>query len=198
MDIFDQDMIMGNSQEKIVEILIQEGNRLLNQPYEKIEFSKNLEADDLLNNLREFPHAFVLACVMDRQIRAERAWLIPYKISKAINGFSFSKLLKFNSDKYSNIFRRQKLHRFNDVMAENFYSAVQKIHKEYKNDASNIWKDNPKSATIVRHFLSFNGVGVKIATRATNILARDFKIPMKDHICIDLSPDRHVQRVLND
>ena len=72
MDIFDQDMIMGNSQEKIVEILIQEGNRLLNQPYEKIEFSKNLEADDLLNNLREFPHAFVLACVMDRQIRAER------------------------------------------------------------------------------------------------------------------------------
>ena len=32
-----------------------------------MEFTKNPEADNLLNNLKEFPHAFVLACVMDRQ-----------------------------------------------------------------------------------------------------------------------------------
>jgi endonuclease-3 len=64
---------MDNSQEKIVGILIQRGNELLKQPYKKIEFTENPEADDLLNNLEEFPHAFALACVMDRQVRAERA-----------------------------------------------------------------------------------------------------------------------------
>lgn len=74
-------------------------------------------------------------------------------------------------------------------MAEFFFDAIQLIHKKYKDNASNIWKDKPKSATIVRRFLEFNGVGVKIATMAANILAREFKIPMQDRICIDISPD---------
>ena len=42
---------MDNSQEKIVKNLIQRGNRLLTKPYEKIEFTENSKADDLLNNL---------------------------------------------------------------------------------------------------------------------------------------------------
>jgi len=186
---------MENSQEKIRGILIQRGNELFKQPYKKIDFTKNPQADDLLNNLEEFSHAFTLACVMDRQVRAERAWLIPYEISTEINGFSISKLLKLDLNQFRDMFKRKKLHRFNDVMAENFYLAVQKIHKEYNDDASNIWKDNLKSATIVRRFLGFKGIGVKIATMAANILARDFKIPMRDYICIEVSPDRHVVRV---
>lgn len=78
---------MNKSQEKIVNILIKRGKELLEQPYKKSEFTKILKADDLLDNLREYPHAFILACVMDRQIKAERAWLIPYEISKEIGGF---------------------------------------------------------------------------------------------------------------
>ncbi len=186
---------MDTSQEKIVEILIQRGKELFKQPYEKIEFTENIKADNLLNNLEEFPHAFVLACVMDRQVRAERAWLIPYEISREINGFSFSKLLKLSLGQIKDIFQQKKLHRFNDMMAENFYFAVRKIHDEYNDYASNIWKDKPRSATIVRRFLGFRGVGVKIATMGANILAREFKIPMRDYICIDVSPDRHVNKV---
>lgn len=186
---------MNSSQEKIVEILIKKGNELLNQPYEKLEFTKNLEADELLNNLKEFPHAFILACVMDRQMPADRAWLIPYKISKELDGFEFTKLLGLSLEKVKEIFKTRNLHRFNDIMAENFYLGIQKIHIEYNDNASNIWKNKPKSATIVRRFLEFKGVGIKIATMATNILAREFKIPMKDYICIDVSPDVHVKRV---
>ena len=186
---------MENSGSRIAEILIQKGYRLLNQPYKKIIFTENPEADNLLNDLNEFPHAFVLACVMDRQVKAERAWLIPHEISKELGDFSFSKLLRLNLDQTITIFREKKLHRFNAVMAENFYLAVQKIHNDYNDDASSIWKGNPRSGTIVRRFLGFKGAGVKIATMATNILARDYKIPMKDHSCIDVSPDRQVRRV---
>lgn len=186
---------MANSQEEIVRILIRRGNRLFKQPYEKIDFTKNPEADGLLNNLEEFPHAFVLGCVMDRQVKAERAWLIPYEISQEIGGFSLSKLLQLTMRKIKDIFTQRNLHRFNDMMAENFFFTIQRVHNEYDDNASNIWKDNLRSATIVRRFLGFKGVGLKIATMAANILAREFKIPMRDYICIDISPDRHVKRV---
>ena len=39
-------------------------------------------ANKLLNDLDRYPHAYVLAGLMDRQIKAERAWIIPYEIKK--------------------------------------------------------------------------------------------------------------------
>ncbi len=184
-----------SNKEKIINILIERGGDLLKQPYKLNTFTKNPEADKLLNNLENYPHLFVLACVMDRQINSERAWLIPYKVSKEISSYEFSTFLELSQNQIKEIFNNKKLHRFNDLMAENFYLAIQKIHNNYRDNASNIWKDNPKSATIIRRFLEFKGIGVKIATMATNILAREFKIPMQDHLCIDISPDVHVKRV---
>ena len=183
------------NQDKIVKTLIERGNELFGLPYKKVKFTGDKEADTLLNNLNQFPHAFVLACVMDRQIKAERAWLIPYFISQEIGSFKFKKLVRLDLNYLKEIFKKRSLHRFNDTMAENFYSAIELIHRKYQDDASRIWENNPKSATIVRRFLEFKGVGVKISTMATNILAREFKILMQDRICIDISPDVQVKRV---
>lgn len=105
------------------------------------------------------------------------------------------KFLELTLDNLKEIFKRKNLHRFNEEMAKNFYFAIKKIHRDYNNDASNIWKNNQSSATIVRRFLKFKGVGIKIATMAVYMLARDFKISMKDYIYIDISPDVHVKRV---
>jgi len=132
---------------------------------------------------------------MDRQIRAEKAWLIPYEIAKEVGGFEFKRLLDLKYEEIKDIFIRKKLHRFNDIMSKNLYLAIQKIHEDYNDDASNIWKYKPKSETVVRRFLEFKGVGIKIATMATNILARDFKIPFNTYSAIDISPDVHVIRV---
>ncbi len=56
--------------------LVERGETLFNAPQQPIQFTKSAPADALLNNLEEFPHAFVLACLMDQQVKAERAWLI--------------------------------------------------------------------------------------------------------------------------
>jgi endonuclease III len=183
------------SQNKLVAILIKKGNELFHQPYEKVDFTENSSSDELLNDLKNYPHAIVLACVMDRQMKAEKAWLIPYKVSQEIGGFEFDRLLKLDLDFFKKLFHEKKFHRFNEEMAVNFHSAIQLIHEKYNDDASKIWQNKPHSATIVRRFLQFRGVGIKISTMTANILARQFKIPMEDYICIDISPDVHVKRV---
>lgn len=185
----------SENREAIIQTLINRGNELLQKPFEPNTFTKNSEADALLNDLNNYPHAFVLASVMDRQIKAERAWMIPYYIKNETGSFEFKHLLQLDLEFLKNLFRRKSFHRFNDMMAELFYEAIQLIDKKYNGDASLIWKDNPRSATIVLRFLEFKGVGVKIATMAVNILSREFKIPMQDRICIDISPDVQVKRV---
>lgn len=41
-------------------------------------------AESYLNNIAEFPHLFVLGCVMDRQIPTSRAWRIPTTVGEAL------------------------------------------------------------------------------------------------------------------
>jgi hypothetical protein len=72
------------------------GNDLFKKPYVKQKFTGNSDADNLLNDLQNYPHAFVLACIMDRQIRAEKAWMIPYEIKTEIGTFDFTQLLSQN------------------------------------------------------------------------------------------------------
>mgnify|MGYP001145623688 CR=1 FL=1 len=181
--------------QQIIKILIDKGNKEFAKPFEPIKFTGIPEVDILLNNLESYPHIFVLACVMDRQIKAERAWQIPYLVGKEIGSFEFNDFNLLQEDYLIGLFIRLKLHRFNETMAKSFYLAVELIDKKYGGNASLIWQNNPKSATVVSRFLEFKGVGVKIATMAANILARNYKIPMSDRLCLDISPDVQVNRV---
>jgi endonuclease III len=162
----------------------------------RFPFAGNQKASDFVGDLERRPHAFVLACIMDRQINAERAWAIPYLMSKRLGGFSFSRLSKMG---YREIRRAMgsptKLHRYVDTMSRSFHDAIGRIATEYAGDASRIWADRPSSADLVYRFLQFNGVGPKIATMAANILARNFKIPLADYYSIDVSADVHIKRV---
>ena len=177
-------------EEKLKEVSIAEYNK-----QKVIKLVEDEEKNKLVSDLINYPHAFVLACAMDRQITAERAWSIPYQIKQILGTFSIEKLYNVSLEEYKKIFHEIKLHRFNDDMAKVFYSAVHKIVEEYNGDASNIWNDNPSSATVVSRFLDFDGMGIKISTMATNLLSRDFKIPLSDYYSIDISPDVHVKRV---
>lgn len=176
--------------------LIDRGEAIFGAKPRKVEFTKNPAADTLLNDLGGHPHAFVLACTMDRQISAERAWLIPYLVSQKLGGFSFPRLRELSlRDIRKLLTKPEPLHRFTDVMSQVFHAAIQHIAGEYGGDAGAIWRDSPPSARVVFRFLQFRGVGPKIATMATNILARDFKITFADYYSIDVSADIHVRRV---
>ena len=153
-------------------------------------------ADEVgLQDLKNRPHFFVLGCVMDSQIKYEKAWAIPSIIAKELGDDSFEAFASKPLEYYSALFQERSLHRFNARMSKAFYLAVKLIKDQYDSDASKIWSDEPSSAELVSRFLEFDYVGVKIATMAANILARDYKIPLKDKYSIDISPDVHVKRV---
>ena len=66
--------------------LIERGWEDFRAPRKSVPFTQIPGADKLLNDLQGHPHAFVLACVMDRQIKAEKAWVIPYWFAERLGG----------------------------------------------------------------------------------------------------------------
>ncbi len=184
------------NEKEISQILIGKGQALFQSPKAFIRFTNDDSADSLLNDLENFPHAFVIGCVMDRQVKAEIAWAIPYAISEKLGNFSFQTLSNLSLNQIEKLMTEPSpLHRFPRDMAKNLFLAIQHIEENYGGIASNIWEGSPSSAEVVYKFLEFRGVGQKIATMATNILARDFKIEFSDYYSIDVSVDVHIKRV---
>ena len=177
--------------------LVKLGQKHFAAPKEKvIRFVEDAEANALLNDIEHFPHIFVLACCMDSQDKAERAWMIPWLVGKELGSFDIKRLAEHSLEEYRTIFAARKLHRFYNKKDEVFYRAVHHILNHYEGDAARIWRETLSCTTVVRRFLEFHGVGLKISTMATNILAREFKIPFADYRSIDVSPDVHVKRVM--
>jgi endonuclease III len=176
--------------------LVEHGQTLFRAPKQLIQFTRDPQADALLNDLTDHPHAFVLACVMDRQVKAEKAWLIPYRISEKLSVFSMERLSALSRADVNRLMAEpEPLHRFVDTIAAHFHSAVQRIRNNYAGEAARIWTGRPSSAEVVYRFLEFDGVGPKIGSMAANILAREFKIPFADYFSIDISADVPVRRV---
>lgn len=161
-----------------------------------VHFVDDEEENIFLNDLANIPHAFILACLMDKQMKAEIAWQIPYKIYKLLGTFDIFELGKLTLEEYIKIFEENKLHRFNKISAEIFYEAIKRIINIYNGDVSLIWQNKPSSAKVVYELLQFKGCGIKIATMTANILARQFKVEFSDYYSIDISPDVHINRVM--
>ena len=173
---------------------------------DEAHFTGIKEIDDKINDIKHFPHLFVLACLMDKQIAAERAWKIPYIVCKEMcdGDFSFKALTRLTQAEITNFFQKPRsegnrlksLHRYNKDMSVVFYDAIQRINNVYGGDASKIWEGENSSAEVIYRFLCFNGCGIKIASMATNLLYRIFGIQYTNYSALDISPDIHVRRVM--
>ncbi|MGI9558624.1 MAG: iron-sulfur cluster loop [Thermodesulfobacteriota bacterium] len=166
------------------------------KPYDLFPTKGCKKAGEFVKDLKRHPHAFVFGCILDRQVKAETAWLAPYKLSKRIGSFSIKKLKTLsNKDWEKHLKNPTSLHRYTNTMANCLFEAVKRIDEEYDGDASKIWESNLRSGDIVNRFEDFKGIGPKISTMAVNILRGTFGIKMADHKGIDISADVHVRRV---
>jgi endonuclease III len=179
--------------------LIKEGYEELDKPPAFIEFTGVHEADELLNDLNNYPHAYVIGCIMDRQIKAEKAWIIPYMLKQRLGTFEFADLARIAETNPEMIehamLHPTALHWLSSSMYGFLIAAIERVRSHYHDNAAEIWADNPSSAGLVRRFLEFRGVGPKIASMAVNILVREFHIGVRDRYSVDISVDTQVKRV---
>ncbi|MFC1559078.1 hypothetical protein ACFL39_00620 [Gemmatimonadota bacterium] len=180
----------------ICNLLIEKGETLFRARRAFFPFTKHPEADKLMNNLEEFPHAYVLGCIMDKQVTAERAWIIPYRISERIGGCEFERFRRLTQSRLKTIMTKPELmHRFKNIAPIELYKGIQLIAHKYNGDASLIWSNKSTSKEVYQRFLEFKGIGQKIASMATNGLTRHFKIKYSEYTSVDISADVHVKRV---
>ncbi|MDH4247366.1 MAG: iron-sulfur cluster loop [Deltaproteobacteria bacterium] len=181
----------------IVNYLIQQGREPLHKPKADITFTDNVEANLALNDLNTYPHMFVLGFLMDRGIDSLRAWELPTRVKNAfgMSSHHFENFAELTRKQLDNVFVTLQLHRYPARMAGIFYSAIQTILKEFEGNASNLWSDSPRSATLVRRLLHFEGMGGKNARIMANILFRYYKIPLADTTYLDITPDKDVRRL---
>lgn len=181
---------------KIVDILIKQGESLLSQNKKFETLSNNTKAETLLNDIENYPHAFLFACVIDSPTSNENTWDVPYLFMERVGSTEFEDIQKLSLEDVTKLFSEPTpLHLYPDMMAKVLYRAIQDIETKYSGDASKIWSDNPTSETLVHRFNDFYGVGPKIANMSANILIRQFNIPLQDKISINISPNINTQRV---
>jgi endonuclease III len=121
-------------------LLVQIAKKRFDNPESQVvHFVDDDEANRILNDLDRYSHAYVLACLMDRQIKAERAWKVPLEIFKGFGTLEIVDLATIPISDLTSVFSKNKLHRFNETMAEVFYRGVEDISNKYDGDASKIW-----------------------------------------------------------
>ncbi|WP_419166640.1 iron-sulfur cluster loop [Candidatus Palauibacter sp.] len=147
----------------------------------------------LVNDLERYPHAFVLACIADRQTKSDIAWSLPGAIREAAKGFEFDTLLEPPKSEWTSVLASSG-HRLATEMERLLPAAIGHIGDRYGGDASRIWANGSSGAAVARRFLAFDGVGPKIANMAVNILIRDFGIHLTRPMP-DIAVDTHVLRV---
>ncbi len=176
--------------------LLQERSiKIMNGIDDDFLFSPKSEVNDLIKDIEYQPMAFIIGCLVSRQIRSELAFEVPYKIKQILGDLNIDTLSKLNYEEWTSIFINYHLHRLPRQMALTVYKGILLINNQYNGNPHNIWNDNPSSKDVVERFEQFYGVGQKISTMAANILVRDLKVPFKDKSGIDISTDIQVMKV---
>lgn len=147
----------------------------------------------LVEKIERYPHAFVLACIADRRTNADIAWSLPHLVREAAGGFDVDTLLALPENRWTAALASSG-HPLATELTQRLPAALRHIRDRYGGDASRIWADGSSGAAVARRFLAFDGVGLKIANMAVNILIRGFDIELAAPMP-DIAVDTHVLRV---
>ncbi|NVM21362.1 MAG: hypothetical protein HWN68_06240 [Desulfobacterales bacterium] len=156
-------------------------------------FADSPEADRYLFG---HPLAYLIGVISDYGVRAEKAWSLPYRLSKRLGHLDIYSIATMKTGELSKIMKGEpSLHRFPTEVARYIILASQKVVEEFHGKPENIWWPKKTSEGIYKTLIKFAGIGQKKASMAVNLLVNFLDLEVDDLEKIDVSNDVHVRRL---
>lgn len=178
----------------VVTALLAYGSKLESDGAERemFEFTPNKPANRFLVTNT---WAFLVAVISDYQIRAERAWELPYLLADRLGGWGPLYFTRHPEEVLTAFTSPSPLHRFPSQTGEWVVRAAQVVVDEYGGDTKLIWGDTPKAADLQERLREFDGISQKKAAMAVEILERDIGVQISDLHGSDIAYDVHIRRI---
>ena len=144
------------------------------------------------------PYAFTIAVCLDRGMKAEIIWTIPYDIQQALGHLNPEIIYQMSLDDLEELFERlPRRPRYINDAPKTLQQLTQIVVEECKGNAANIWIGK-RAAQVNRTFTSIHGVGPGIANMGVLLIEAGFGIRFDDldRKRMDIKPDVHTKRVL--
>jgi len=161
-------------------------------PGSRAELAPEREADDLVH---DDPFAFLLGVIFDQGIPYQRAWQAPLELRRRLGHLDPTRLATDPEAVRRAVQVPTPLHRYVETVPRWVAAAAHKVATEFGGDAGRIWSDRPTARQLIDRLLTFDGIGLKKAAMAVEMLERDLGVPVREMGGSDIAYDVHVRRV---
>lgn len=181
-----------------------DNERLAKITEELIAFGKTIPKESLLPTVvpeaaslvAEDPYAFAMATCLDRGVKTEVIWTIPYDIRNDLGHLDPWRIHEMSLSELDTLFRRlPRQPRYRSAATRTLQHLTRIVVEECEGDASLLWRG--KSAKEATGTLdSVYGVGPGIASMGALLIEKVFDTQFPDRDTMDVKPDVHIVRVL--
>lgn len=172
-----------------------------------LEFGKEIRPRELFPVLEEEaaylieenPFAFAMAGVLDRGMKSEIIWTIPYSIQKQVGGLDPHFFANKSVEDLEMIFRLLPAKpRYITDAPRTIKELSEIVVNEYDGKVQKIWENQP-SRLVKAIFERIHGVGPGISSMIVLLLEKCFQVRFDDidHRNMDVKADTHIIRVFH-
>ena len=140
--------------------------------------------------------AFLAGVIGDYQMPAERAWAVPYNLSRRLGGWGVELVAEDPGRVLAAFLGPPALHRFPNQSARWFVAGAQQVIDDYGGNAGAVWGDQPTARELQARLNEFLGISQKKAAMAVEILAGQFGVDIRELSGSDIAYDVHVRRLM--
>lgn len=171
-----------------------------------IDFGKSVSSEELFPTVIpeaaglviSDPYAFAIGVCLDRGIKAEIIWTIPYDIKQELGHLDPQIIYQMTLGEIADLFSRlPRRPRYVNDAPKTIHQLTQIVIEECGGNAAKIW-NGKRAVQVNRTFTSIHGVGPGIANMGVLLIEAAFGIHFDDldRKRMDIKPDVHTKRVL--